>query len=97
MRVFYAFLNGPVLRPIFVSLLSSTDTRNRVIEVVDPSNPTTAESLNAVKRTDDASTAARAEIDNLIESISKGFDVYDRASFEAAFSVVWSEATTSKA
>ena len=56
---FYAFLNGPVLRPIFVSLLSSTDTRNRVIEVVDPSNPTTAESLNAVKRTDDASTAAR--------------------------------------
>nr|WAH67165.1 coat protein [Cucumber green mottle mosaic virus] len=94
---FYAFLNGPVLRPIFVSLLSSTDTRNRVIEVVDPSNPTTAESLNAVKRTDDASTAARAEIDNLIESISKGFDVYDRASFEAAFSVVWSEATTSKA
>ena len=65
--------------------------------VVDPSNPTTAESLNAVKRTDDASTAARAEIDNLIESISKGFDVYDRASFEAAFSVVWSEATTSKA
>lgn len=69
---FYAFLNGPVLRPIFVSLLSSTDTRNRVIEVVDPSNPTTAESLNAVKRTDDASTAARAEIDNLIESISKG-------------------------
>ena len=37
-------------------------TGNRIIEVENPQNPTTAETLDATRRVDDATVAIRASI-----------------------------------
>ena len=46
------------------ALLGAFDTRNRIIEVENPQNPTTAETLDATRRVDDATVAIRASISN---------------------------------
>lgn len=85
----YVFLKHTQLTSLFSAVLAALDTRNRVIEVVDPSNPTTAESLNAVKRTDDASVAARTSIERLSEAIISGAGRFSRAKFESELGLVW--------
>jgi len=85
----YVFLKHTQLNSLFSAAMAALDTRNRVIEVVDPSNPTTAESLNAVKRTDDASVAARVAIERLSEAIISGAGRFTRTKFESELGLVW--------
>jgi len=85
----YTYLRNSQLYPLLSAVLSALDTRNRVIEVVDPSNPTTAESLNAVKRTDDASVAARVSLERLSDAIASGVGQYSRSKFESELGLVW--------
>lgn len=91
----YVYLRNSQLAPLLSAVLSALDTRNRVIEVVDPSNPTTAESLNAVKRTDDASVAARVSLERLSEAIASGVGQFSRSKFESDLGLVWTAPTTS--
>lgn len=90
----YTYMKHPALAPLLSAVLSALDTRNRVIEVVDPSNPTTAESLNAVKRTDDASVAARVSLERLSEAMISAVGLYNRAKFESELGLVWTAPTT---
>lgn len=92
---FYVYLGNPVLSPLMKALLQSLDNRNRVIEVDNPSNPTTAESLNAVQRTDDASVSAHVGLANLRNSIEQGNGVFNRALFESSFGLTWTASSAS--
>nr|BDB08183.1 coat protein [Kyuri green mottle mosaic virus] len=80
---------------ILDSLLSALDSRNRAIEVENPSNPSTGEALNATKRNDDASTAAHNDIPLLLAALNDGVGVFDVASFESAFGLTWTASSTS--
>lgn len=95
---FFIFLGNPVLDPLFKALLQSLDTRNRVIEVDNPSNPTTAESLNAIQRTDDSSVSSHVGLVNLRAAIAQGNGVVNRSIFESSSGLTWaaSSASTSK-
>ena len=90
----FVYLKHATVAPLLSAVLSALDTRNRVIEVVDPSNPTTAESLNAVKRTDDASVAARISLERLSDAIASGGGWFNRAKFESELGLVWTPAPT---
>lgn len=93
--VFYIYLSHAAIAPLYGSLLASLDTRNRVIEVAEPSNPTTAEAINATKRTDDASVAARTSVEQLLVAIRSGAGVFNRDLFESESHLVWSETSAS--
>ncbi|BAF37647.1 18 kDa coat protein [Cucumber mottle virus] len=93
--VFYVFLGNPVLDPLFKALLQSLDTRNRVIEVDNPSNPTTAESLNAVQRTDDSTVSSRVGLINLRAAITQGNGVVNRSIFESSNGLTWATSGSS--
>jgi len=92
---FYVYLNHPTIMPLYDALMSSLDTRNRVIEVNEPSNPTTSETLNATKRTDDASVASRSNLSRLKEVIDSGVGVFDRALFESSNGLTWATSSSS--
>lgn len=88
---FYVFVAGAAVDSVWQALLQSSDTRNRAIEVDEPKSVTTAEQMNAVRRTDDSSTAIRANINQLLTLLNSGTDVYDRDLFERESGLVWSE------
>lgn len=92
----FTYIKHPSIAPLLSAVLAALDTRNRVIEVVDPSNPTTAESLNAVKRTDDASVAARVSLERLSEALASGVGFYTRESFESSLGLVWTAPATTQ-
>lgn len=87
--VFYVWSRESRIAALLDSLFAALDSRNRAIEVENPSNPSTGEALNAVKRNDDASTAAHSDIPQLLVALNEGAGVLDRASFESAFGLVW--------
>nr|AEV40684.1 coat protein [Cucumber fruit mottle mosaic virus] len=92
---FFVWSRESRIAAILDSLLSALDSRNRAIEVENPSNPSTSEALNATKRNDDASTAAHNDIPQLISALNDGAGVFDRASFESQFGLVWTAASSS--
>jgi len=71
------------------ALLGAFDTRNRIIEVENPQNPTTAETLDATRRVDDATVAIRASISNLMNELVRGTGMYNQALFESASGLTW--------
>nr|WCD42516.1 coat protein [Hibiscus latent Hawaii virus] len=89
----YVWSRNPTLSPVFEALLKATDTKNRIIEVEqDSSRPTTAETLNATQRVDDATVAIHNEIDRILSLLQGGTALYDRANFESASGWVWADA-----
>ena len=64
-------------------------SRNRIIEVENPQNPTTAETLDATRRVDDATVAIRASISNLMNELVRGTGMYNQALFESASGLTW--------
>nr|3KML_A Chain A, Coat protein [Tobacco mosaic virus (vulgare)]3KML_B Chain B, Coat protein [Tobacco mosaic virus (vulgare)]3KML_C Chain C, Coat protein [Tobacco mosaic virus (vulgare)]3KML_D Chain D, Coat protein [Tobacco mosaic virus (vulgare)]3KML_E Chain E, Coat protein [Tobacco mosaic virus (vulgare)]3KML_F Chain F, Coat protein [Tobacco mosaic virus (vulgare)]3KML_G Chain G, Coat protein [Tobacco mosaic virus (vulgare)]3KML_H Chain H, Coat protein [Tobacco mosaic virus (vulgare)]3KML_I Chai len=52
-------------------------------------NPTTAETLDATRRVDDATVAIRCAINNLIVELIRGTGSYNRSSFESSSGLVW--------
>jgi len=89
------FRYNAVLDPLITALLGTFDTRNRIIEVENQQNPTTAETLDATRRVDDATVAIRSAINNLTNELVRGTGMYDRASFESASGLTWTAASTS--
>ena len=94
---FYVWVRNPTLAPVFEALLRATDTKNRIIEVEEESRPTTAETLNATQRVDDATVAIHKEIDNILLLLQGGTAVYDRTAFEVASGLSWTDPTTTSA
>nr|BDB08177.1 coat protein [Kyuri green mottle mosaic virus]BDB08180.1 coat protein [Kyuri green mottle mosaic virus] len=92
---FYVWSRESRIAAIIDSLLSALDSRNRAIEVENPSNPSTGEALNATKRNDDASTAAHNDIPLLLAALNDGVGVFDSASFESAFGLTWTASAAS--
>lgn len=78
-----------VLDPLITALLGSFDTRNRIIEVENQQNPTTAETLDATRRVDDATVAIRSSLNNLLSELIRGTGCYNQATFEAASGLTW--------
>nr|QFP98435.1 coat protein [Kyuri green mottle mosaic virus] len=93
--VFYVWSRESRIAALIDSLFAALDSRNRAIEVENPSNPSTGEALNAVKRNDDASTAAHSDIPQILSALNDGAGVFDRASFESAFGLVWTASSSS--
>nr|P03581.2 RecName: Full=Capsid protein; AltName: Full=Coat protein [Sunn-hemp mosaic virus] len=91
---YYIYLRDPSISTVYTALLQSTDTRNRVIEVENSTNVTTAEQLNAVRRTDDASTAIHNNLEQLLSLLTNGTGVFNRTSFESASGLTWLVTTT---
>lgn len=89
---FYVYRLDSTIEPLVTALLNAFDTRNRVIEVDNPSNPTTAETLNANQRIDDATVNIRACINNLMNPLNRGVGYLNRASFEATSQLTWATA-----
>nr|QHR83191.1 coat protein [Hibiscus latent Fort Pierce virus]WJE88256.1 18 kDa coat protein [Hibiscus latent Fort Pierce virus] len=85
----YVWSRNPTLGPVFEALLQATDTKNRIIETEEDSRPTTAETLNATQRVDDATVAIHKEIDNILGLLQGGTAVYNQASFEIASGWTW--------
>ena len=86
---FKVYRYNAVLDPLVTALLGAFDTRNRIIEVENQANPTTAETLDATRRVDDATVAIRSAINNLIVELIRGTGSYNRSSFESSSGLVW--------
>ena len=86
---FKVFRYNAVLDSLVSALLGAFDTRNRIIEVENPQNPTTAETLDATRRVDDATVAIRASISNLMNELVRGTGMYNQALFESASGLTW--------
>nr|WHO41266.1 coat protein [Sunn-hemp mottle virus] len=93
---YFVYLRDPSISTVYTALLQSTDTRNRVIEVENSSNVTTAEQLNAVRRTDDASTAIHNNLEQLLSLLTNGTGVLNRTSFESNSGLVWTPPATTR-
>ena len=78
-----------VLDPLVTALLGAFDTRNRIIEVENQANPTTAETLDATRRVDDATVAIRSAINNLVVELIRGTGSYNQSAFESTSGLVW--------
>nr|CCH64050.1 coat protein [Tobacco mosaic virus] len=86
---FKVYRYNAVLDPLVTALLGAFDTRNRIIEVENQANPTTAETLDATRRVDDATVAIRSAINNLVVELIRGTGSYNRSSFESSSGLVW--------
>ncbi|AEW50167.1 unnamed protein product [Clitoria yellow mottle virus] len=86
---FYVSFVDASVSTVYNALLQSTDTRNRVIEVENSSSVSTTEQINAVRRTDDASTAIHNNLDQLLNLLAAGTGVLDRQSFESTSGLTW--------
>jgi len=87
---FLVYRYNPIIDPLITALLGTFDTRNRIIEVENPQNPTTAETLDATRRVDDATVAIRSAINNLTNELVRGTGMYNQTSFESAAGLTWS-------
>lgn len=92
---FKVYRYNAVLDPLVTALLGAFDTRNRIIEVENQANPTTAETLDATRRVDDATVAIRSAINNLVVELVKGTGLYNQSTFESASGLQWSSAPAS--
>jgi len=64
---YFVWVRNPTIAPVFEADMRATDTKNRIIETEEDSRPTTAETLNATQRVDDATVAIHKEIDNIVK------------------------------
>lgn len=87
--VYKVYRYNAVLDPLITALLGSFDTRNRIIEVENQQNPTTAETL------DDATVAIRSAINNLVNELVRGTGLYNQNTFESMSGLVWTSAPAS--
>ena len=62
--------------------MKSFDTRNRIIETEEESRPSASEVANATQRVDDATVAIRSQIQLLLNELSNGHGLMNRAEFE---------------
>ncbi|ANF29783.1 coat protein [Tropical soda apple mosaic virus] len=92
---FKVYRYNAVLDSLITALLGSFDTRNRIIEVENPQNPTTAETLDATRRVDDATVAIRSSINNLMNELVRGTGMYNQAQFESVSGLTWATTATS--
>ncbi|AYQ58960.1 CP [Brugmansia latent virus] len=86
---FKVYRYNPVLDQLISALLNSFDTRNRVIEVENPQNPTTTETMSATQRVDDATVNIRACIVNLMNELVRGTGMLNRTQFESTSGLIW--------
>nr|QOU09459.1 coat protein [Tobacco mosaic virus] len=86
---FKVYRYNAVLDPLVTALLGAFDTRNRIIEVENQANPTTAETLDATRRVGRATVAIRSAINNLVVELIRGTGSYNRSSFESSSGLVW--------
>jgi len=86
---FKVYRYNAVLDPLITALLGTFDTRNRIIEVENQQNPTTAETLDATRRVDDATVAIRSAINNLANELVRGTGMYNQTSFESTAGLTW--------
>ena len=93
--VYKVYRYNAVLDPLITALLGSFDTRNRIIEVENPQNPTTAETYDATRRVDDATVAIRSAINNLVNELVRGTGLYNQNTFESMSGLVWTSAPAS--
>ncbi|CAL39166.1 coat protein [Brugmansia mild mottle virus] len=91
---FLVYRYNAVLDQLVTSLLNSFDTRNRIIEVENPPNPTNGEIMSATQRVDDATVNIRASITNLMNELVRGTGFLNRSSFESTSGLTWSTAPT---
>nr|AIX94572.1 coat protein [Yellow tailflower mild mottle virus] len=80
--------------PLITSVLNSFDTRNRIIETENPTNPSTTEVVNATQRVDDATVNIRSSINNLCNELIRGTGFLNQATFEEASQLTWTARTT---
>ncbi|QNH85183.1 coat protein [Yellow pepper mild mottle virus] len=92
---FKVYRYNAVLDPLITALLGTFDTRNRIIEVENQQSPTTAETLDATRRVDDATVAIRSAINNLANELVRGTGMYNQASFESVAALTWTTAPAS--
>nr|BAI66525.1 coat protein [Odontoglossum ringspot virus] len=86
---FRVYRYDPILDPLITFLMGTFDTRNRIIEVENPQNPTTTETLDATRRVDDATVAIRSAINNLLNELVRGTGMYNQVSFETMSGLTW--------
>ena len=68
-NVFKVYRYNAVIDPLITALLGTFDTRNRIIEVENQQSPTTAETLDATRRVDDATVAIRSAVNNSLTKL----------------------------
>lgn len=92
---YMVYLGSAAVKPLFEALMQSTDTKNRIIETVEESRPSTAEVVNATQRVDDATVAIRSQLQELYTALQNGNGFYNRTSFEAQ--MPWVEPVAARA
>nr|WGH47542.1 coat protein [Tomato mosaic virus] len=93
--VYKVYRYNAVLDPLITALLGAFDTRNRIIEVENQQSPTSAETLDATRRVDDATVAIRSAINNLVNELVRGTGLYNQNTFESMSGLVWTSAPAS--
>nr|ADF47092.1 coat protein [Tobacco mosaic virus] len=86
--LFKVYTYNAVLEALVTALLGAFDTRNRIIEVENQANPTTAETLDATRRVDDATVAITSAIFNLIVELIRPTGSNNRSSNESSTGLV---------